>query len=238
MRLSNWLRLPDVLKWTWWFLFRNVKLSFEVLFYLSCPLWIFYLSLLKHHLIKCVMTLLMKFVQMSQAVVKQSHKLHRLSCPRSCRVTLVASLYRRPHLVHPSQTVQLIPSVDKTGVLVNCKLNVESFSHHVWIYFVPGSPFSVINPMSVGLNDLLNDLFDSHRFCFSLLFPMVMLDHVVWKEQHVYFFLENLVIVGLASILFDASDEPPACVSAVVARIVSIVEEIRDHSMSEGGGKL
>jgi hypothetical protein len=47
-----------------------------------------------------------------------------------------------------------------------------------------------------------------------------------------------LVIVGLASILFDASDEPPACVSAVVARIVSIVEEIRDHSMSEGGGKL
>ena len=67
---------------------------------------------------------------------------------------------------------------------------------------------------------------------------MVMLDHVVRKEQHVYFFLENLVIVGLASILFDASDEPPACVSAVVARIVSIVEEIRYHSMPEGRGKL
>ncbi len=70
MRLSDCLRLPDVLKWTRWFLFRDVKLSFEVLLYLSCPLWIFYLSLLKHHLIKCVMTLLMKFMQMSQAVVK------------------------------------------------------------------------------------------------------------------------------------------------------------------------
>jgi hypothetical protein len=63
---------------------------------------------------------------------------------------------------------------------------------------------------------------------------MVMLDHVIRKEQHVDFFLENLVIISLASILFDTSDKPPAGVSAVVARIVAVVKEIGYHSMSEG----
>ena len=232
LSLRNWLGLPEIFERTWRFLFRYVKLLFKVFLYLNCPLRVLYLSLLENYIIKSVVSLFMKFVNVSQAMVKQTHKFNRFARSWCGRVTFIPSLYWRAHLVHPSQAVQLISSIDESSVLINSQLNIEPFSHHVRVNFVSSSPFSVINSVRVGLNDIMDDLFDSHGFCFTLLFHVIVFDHVIWKEQHVNFLLENLVVIRFTSILFHSSDEPPACISAIVSRIVSIVQQVGNHSMA------
>lgn len=73
------------------------------------------------------------------------------------------------------------------------------------------------------LEDLLHDLLKDKHLSLSLIFEFVVLEDVVAEEDHVDLALQDLVILGVVDVLANCSDEPPACVSAVVARPSALI---------------
>lgn len=74
------------------------------------------------------------------------------------------------------------------------------------------------------LEDLLDHLLKNEHLSLSLIFEFVVLEDVVAEKDHVDLALQNLVILRVVDVLANCSDEPPACVSAVVARPSALVK--------------
>lgn len=132
----------------------------------------------------------------------------------------------------------MVSSIYESCVFVNSQLNVKPLCHHVRINLISSPPFSVINPMSVRLNNLMDNLLQNHCFCFSLFFHMIMLNKIIGEEKHVYFFFQQLIISSFFYILIYASNEPPTCVSAVVSWMFSAIQKVWNHSVTHCRRKL
>jgi hypothetical protein len=77
----------------------------------------------------------------------------------------------------------------------------------------------------------MDDFFNGFCSCFTLLFQMVVLYQIIGQKQHIDLFLENLIISSFSGILLNTSNKPPACISAVVSGVISIVKQIWNHTM-------
>lgn len=81
----------------------------------------------------------------------------------------------------------------------------------------------------MALEDLMNYVFEEQNLLlpFGKLFLVLVL--VVTQEEHVDLVLEDLVVLCLIDVLCYRSEEPPASISAVVARPPSFVQQVGDQ---------
>ena len=190
------------------------------------------------HSFKRIVALLVEPLKGLEAVIEKRDQLNWRSCSWGRWDSLGAGFVGRAHFVHPSQAVRGVAADDEPTIQVNFQRNVEAVTGHVGVYLVACVPFPEGNAVGVGLEDLLHYLLKDEHLGLSLIFEFVVLEDVVAEEDHVDLALQDLVILRVVDILTNRADEPPASVSAVVARPSALIEQVGDESVAQGRGEL
>lgn len=212
----------------------NPEPLFEVLLNIPCPISKSECILSKLHCIVAIFSFFMQFLIGIEIVFKQSHKFNWCSVPRGRRAPFSLGLLRRPHLIHPRETIMYIPSQYKPSTDIRLQTNIKPLILHIRIDLYPRIPLPKIDPLHRRLEYLLDNLLQLPHNLPTLSLKFLVFEFLLIQKHHRNLFLEDVVVAGVVSVVLDGSDEPPSGVAGVVTGVLAAVQEVGEDGVAQG----